>query len=331
MEFGAVPVTQAAGAVLAHSVALPDGKLKKGRVLSPDEVARLQAAGITRVTVARLGPDDMGEDEAALMLARALVEGGQGLRLSKPFTGRVNIHATGVGLARLDVERLHVVNAVDEMVTLATVPAWHRMGEGGMVGTVKVISYGAPRASVEKAAEIGRGAVTLAPVVTPDATLIVTTHDAGSSEETGKGLKAIEGRLDALRMELSASERVAHDADAVAEAIGRATGAMVLILTASATSDPRDVGPDAVRLAGGQVTRFGMPVDPGNLLFYGTLGDGRPVIGLPGCARSPALNGADWVLERLAAGHPPDRTEIGRMGVGGLLKEIPTRKQPRAG
>ena len=74
-----------------------------------------------------------------------------------------------------------------------------------------------------------------------------------------------------------------------------------------------------------------MPVDPGNLLFYGALGDGRPVIGLPGCARSPAMNGADWVLERLAAGHPPTSAEIGAMGVGGLLKEIPTRKHPRGG
>ena len=43
-----------------------------------------------------------------------------------------------------------------------------------------------------------------------------------------------------------------------------------------------------MRLAGGRVIRFGIPVDPGNLLFLGNIGT-RPVIGLPGCARSPAL------------------------------------------
>jgi len=106
---------------------------------------------------------------------------------------------------------------------------------------------------------------------------------------------------------------------------------MVLVLTASATSDPRDTGPEALRRAGGSVTRVGMPVDPGNLLFYGRLGDGRPLIGLPGCARSPARNGADRVLERLAAGLDLTSGEVGAMGVGGLLKEVPGRRQPREG
>jgi molybdenum cofactor cytidylyltransferase len=55
------------------------------------------------------------------------------------------------------------------------------------------------------------------------------------------------------------------------------------------------------------------------------------VIGLPGCARSPALNGADWVLERLACGLALTDDDIAAMGVGGLLKEIPIRPQPREG
>jgi molybdenum cofactor cytidylyltransferase len=108
----------------------------------------------------------------------------------------------------------------------------------------------------------------------------------------------------------------------------RAGGDMVLILTGSATSDLYDTAPQAVRAAGGNVLRFGMPVDPGNLLFLGDL-DGRPVVGLPGCARSPALNGADWVLERLACGISVSGADIAAMGVGGLLKEIPIRPQLR--
>jgi molybdenum cofactor cytidylyltransferase len=90
------------------------------------------------------------------------------------------------------------------------------------------------------------------------------------------------------------------------------------------------VAPSAVRAAGGTVTRFGMPVDPGNLLFLGTLGQGA-VIGLPGCARSPALNGADWVMARVICGVPVSDADIAGMGVGGLLKEIPSRPQPRRG
>ena len=90
------------------------------------------------------------------------------------------------------------------------------------------------------------------------------------------------------------------------------------------------MAPEAVRAAGGKIRRFGMPVDPGNLLFVGRLKK-RPVIGLPGCARSPALNGADWVLSRVVCGIDVGNKDIAGMGVGGLLKEIPTRPMPRRG
>ncbi|MGL5008622.1 MAG: molybdopterin-binding protein, partial [Paracoccaceae bacterium] len=135
-------------------------------------------------------------------------------------------------------------------------------------------------------------------------------------------------RLRALGMALSESRIVAHEAGAMAGALVEMAGEMVLILTGSATSDLHDTGPEAVRAAGGRVARFGMPVDPGNLLFHGAIGE-RPVIGLPGCARSPALNGADWVLERYACGLKVTDEDIAAMGVGGLLKEIAIRPQLR--
>ncbi len=86
--------------------------------------------------------------------------------------------------------------------------------------------------------------------------------------------------------------------------------------------------PAAIEAAGGTVSHFGMPVDPGNLLLMGEL-QGRRVIGLPSCARSPKLNGFDFVLWRVLAGLPIGRGELAAMGVGGLLTEIPSRPQPR--
>ncbi len=71
-----------------------------------------------------------------------------------------------------------------------------------------------------------------------------------------------------------------------------------------------------------------MPVDPGNLMLIGQV-RGHPVLGAPGCARSPKENGFDWVLMRLLAGLPVGRADITGMGVGGLLMEIVTRPQPR--
>ena len=146
--------------------------------------------------------------------------------------------------------------------------------------------------------------------------------------DSDKGIAATRTRVEALGLTLDDVQHVPHRVPDLAEALGRLKGDIALILTGSATSDIHDVAPTAVISAGGTVTRFGLPVDPGNLLFLGRIGS-RPVIGLPGCARSPALNGADWVLARVACGVDITDSDFAAMGVGGLLKEIPTRPQPR--
>ncbi len=325
MKFGAVPVSGALGAVLAHSVALPDGRLRKGVVLAEDDISALEAARINEVTVATLEIGDIDENTAADRLADALMVGSSGLHRSAAFTGRVNLIADTAGIAVLDVAALHAVNGVDPMITVATVPPHHQLRAGDMVATIKIISYAVPEVALVKAIAHAKAAIKVAGPTLTSATLIIT-EIAGGAGEKGRG--AIEDRLTALGVALASVQTVPHNQDALSEAITAAPTPLVLILTGSATSDIDDVAPAAVVQAGGHITRFGMPVDPGNLLFLGALGE-TCVIGLPGCARSPALNGADWVLARMVCGIDLQSHDIAQMGVGGLLKEIPTRPQPR--
>lgn len=325
MIFGPLPLDQALGAILAHSLPVAGGRLRKGKVLGPADLATLAAAGHVQVVCARLAPGDLDEDAAALALAQALVDGDPGLVLKPVGTGRVNIHAADAGLARIEAARVEAANAADPAITLATVAPWHRMEPDGMVATVKIITYGVDRLVINHACAGARGAFGLAVPRLRTAVMIETTTGAPASD---KGWRVTAERLERLGVTLAPEVLVPHDEAALAEALERAEGDLVLILTASATSDIHDTAPQAVRKAGGNVSHFGMPVDPGNLLFLGEL-NGRPVVGLPGCARSPALNGADWVIERLVCGVPVGPDEIRRMGVGGLLKDIPTRPRPR--
>ncbi|SEL02265.1 molybdenum cofactor cytidylyltransferase [Roseovarius azorensis] len=326
MKFGPVPLDQAEGAILAHSEQVAGGRLRKGAVLGTDQIGALRAAGYAQVTVARLETGDLHEDRAAEMLAQALRGTASGIAISAPFTGRVNLLAERPGVVCLDTGAINAANAVDPMITVATVPDHHQIRAGGMIATVKIIAYGVSGAALARAADLARGAVRLAVAQYRNASLIITDTPGGPGD---KGAEAIAARVTGLGMEMAETVICAHEEAALADAIGAARGDIVLILTASATSDPHDTAPQALRRAGGQVERFGMPVDPGNLLFLGSLG-GKPVIGLPGSARSPVLHGADWVLARVACGLPCGAAEIAAMGVGGLLKEIPTRPQPRS-
>ena len=342
MEFGEVPLDAGLGAILAHSEAVPGGRLRKGARLGAGEIAALRAAGLARVTVARPGPDDVGEDDAALALAQALVpEGSVGLRLRAAGAGRVNVMATGPGIVRVNAGRVDRINAVDAMLTLATVAPWQRMAPGGMVATVKVIAYAVAAGSLAAACAAGGGGgqgesrrsgapvLALLPPVRRRVALIQTQTARG--EDGGKGQRVTAMRVERLGGTLGPVTNVPHRVDALSDALRDVGDAdLILILTASATSDWHDTAPQALREAGGTVEQFGMPVDPGNLLFLGRIGR-VPVIGLPGCARSPALNGADWVLERVMCGQRVTARTIAAMGVGGLLKEIASRPRPREG
>ncbi len=326
MKFGPVPLSEAEGAVLAHSITADGFRLKKGTVIAARDVAAMEAVGFETVIVARLSGDDMPEDDAALSLAEALVA--PGLKLGPVFTGRVNLLAEAAGVVRVDARAIANMNSVHEGLTIATLPDYQRVHADQLVATVKIIPYGLPKSIVaDGVAALGEGALQLHAFVGGTARLVLTETPGFKKSLLSKGEAVVRERVETLGYRLSDVVTVAHRTEAVADVL-ETDADLIMILGASATSDRDDVAPAAVVAAGGQIERFGMPVDPGNLLFLGSL-DGRPVVGLPGCARSPALNGVDWVLERLAAGLPVSGADIAAMGVGGLLKEMPDRPQPR--
>ncbi|MGR3634560.1 MAG: molybdopterin-binding protein [Shimia sp.] len=324
MKFGAVPVETALGTVLAHSLVVGK-RIPKGTVLQETHLQALVDAGFETVVVAQLDQGDVAEDVAAAKLAESMLIGTEGVRATGAGAGRVNLYAEGCGMIRINAEIVQQVNSIDPMITVATVPDYHRVDADGMVATIKIIAYSVPSSALAEATKIARGAVSLRRPVFETATLIETIIGDVPSD---KGRRAMAGRVERMGMMLTERVLVPHKPGPLAQAIRSAPGDMIFVLTASATSDVMDVAPQALRDAGGQVERFGMPVDPGNLLFLGGI-SGKPVIGLPGCARSPALNGADWVLERVMCGSAVTHADIAAMGVGGLLKEIPTRPMPR--
>jgi len=331
MYFGSCPVATAEGAILAHAVRAGETVFKKGRALSADDLALLAKAGVGEIIAARLDPGDVGEDEAAARIARAAA--GTATRIGASFTGRANLYATESGLAVIDAARVERLNHLDESITLATLAPFARVSPRQMLATIKIIPFAAPKAAVAAAEDMlaGSPAIAVAPFRPHRVALISTALPSTRPTLLDKNRAALAQRLEAIGSTLVLERRTPHEAKALAAAIGEAQAAgadPILIFGATAITDRRDVIPAAIVLAGGQVDHFGMPVDPGNLLLTGRLGQ-TTLIGLPGCARSPKLNGFDFVLWRIAAGLPIDRESIAAMGVGGLLGEIPTRPQPR--
>ena len=327
MKFGMEQTKYAVGSILAHSLFCGRQKFRKGKVLDQRDIKKLIEFGYDEVATARLEESDTEEDFAATRVAENIHYNSEPENFTKStaFTGRVNIFANNTGIIVLDEEKLTEANSVDDMITIATIPNYSQVTKGSIVATIKIISYGVSTDKLTKVASLAISTIRLKTPKYSSAHLITTKISRGTSE---KAIGAIRKRTDTLGLSLNVNKDIPHVQSILEEAITEAKSDIILILTASATSDISDVAPMAIKSLGGTILRYGIPVDPGNLLFLGEL-NGMPIIGLPGCAKSPAINGADWVISRVVCDHTPNKHEFARMGLGGLLKEISSRPMPR--
>ena len=329
MRFGPVSLEEAEGAILAHAHKLPDGRLAKGTRLGPGDLARLAAAGTRSVVAAVLEEGDVSENAAAGRIAEALA--GSRIGAAPAATGRANLFAGEAGLFLPDRALIDAVNRVDPGITLATLGPYAPVEAGRMVATVKIIPLAVPGTAVDTACRLLRNgpALRLAPFRARQVTLVQTTLPGVKASVLDKTRRALQARLAPSGSAVVEEARCPHEPDALAAVLrNRKRADLVVIFGASAVIDEADVVPAAIRAAGGTVRHLGMPVDPGNLLLLAALA-GNPVIGAPGCARSPAENGFDWVLDRVLADLDVTGNEITGLGVGGLLTEIASRPKPR--
>lgn len=331
MKFGPVSLQNARNAISAHSLKAGEHVIKKGARLSDADLDALRANGFSEIIVALIDEGDIGEDEAAERLAIAL--SGAHLRRDKPNTGRNNLFAECAGLLRVNKDAIDKLNAIDEAVTFATLPDHRAVERGEMVATVKIIPFAVSGTMIDNAiAAFGATPlVEVKPFRKLKIAAISTLLPGLKPSVINKTLAVLEGRIAPSGATVESDHRVAHDVDAVANAIRASLndGAeLVVIYGASAITDRRDIIPAAIEKTGGRIEHFGMPVDPGNLMLVGEV-QGKIVLGAPGCARSPKENGFDWILQRIMAGETVTRADITSLGVGGLLMEIVQRGYPR--
>ena len=330
MKFGPASPADAVGGVTVHTLRQGSLVLKKGTTIGPAEVEALKTAGVKEVVVVRLEDGDISEDLAAGDIARAIA--GDGVDVERAFTGRSNLFATRAGVLVVDRAAVDNINRVDEAITFATLPAFKAVVSGEMIATVKIVPFGIEADLCEMAVTAAKtGRMSVAPYTIKRVGIVSTLLPGLAPKVIEKTLRVTADRLMPAGAAIIAERRVPHDEAALAASIEELLGLgaeLVIVFGASAIADRRDVIPAALEAVGGKIEHFGMPVDPGNLLLIGNAG-GVPVLGAPGCARSPVENGFDWVLTRLLAGLKVTRADLTGMGVGGLLMEIVTRPQPR--
>lgn len=335
MKFQPIPIENALNKILGHNISGDDGRraLRKGRPLTPADIETLRDLGREVVYVAEFEPGDIDENTAARRVVDAIV--GQHVRVTGPSTGRCNILADKTGILRVDASRVMRINACTG-ITLATMLTNRPVPQKKMVGTVKILPYGVPESLVWQAEQVAKesGPVLWLDPLLPKRVSVILSGSPSAESRTRRGfIPPLEERLAPLRGKIDAVSFIPLEDEsgeiALAEALRAHVAADLIILAGeTAVQDPHDIAPRAIRRAGGHVSCFGAPVDPGNLLVLAYL-DETPILGAPGCVRSPKMNIIDWVLPRLLVGDQLTRADIFALGHGGLLEDTPLRGIPR--
>lgn len=323
MKVEKVSLNQALGHILLHNQVGPDGRkiLKKGIKLSPEDIQQLESLGKSQVYVAILDEDDLDENEAARRLGDLIA--GEGIKATTATTGRVNLMAETAGVFKVNVNALLEFNQ-QPGITLGVIANNSQVQPRQLVGTIKIIPYSVPRATLAATEAIAAKTplIKLKPFIIKQAALITT----GSQEARPKVIEGftppLRDRLASYGVEMLAGPYVPEDEQAISQAIQGALGAgaeMILIAGETSIMDLEDITPRAIRAAGGHIAHHGVPVEPGNLLllaYYNQI----PIVGAPGCAKSKSYNVVDMVLPRLAAGEHLTRRDLIELGHGGYLQ-----------
>jgi molybdenum cofactor cytidylyltransferase len=294
MKFGPASPADAVGGVTVHTLRQGSLVLKKGTTIGPAEVEALNNAGVKDVVVVRLEDGDVSEDVAAGGIAQAIA--GDGVDVERAFTGRSNLFAARAGVLVVDRAAVDDINRVDEAITFATLSAFKAVVPGEMIATVKIVPFGIESMLCERAVAAAKtGRMSVAPYKIKRVGIVSTLLPGLAPKVIEKTLRVTADRLTPAGATIIAERRVPHDETALAASIKELLGLgaeLVIVFGASAIADRRDVIPAALEEVGGEILHFGMPVDPGNLLLIGNAG-GVPVLGAPGCARSPVEDGFD--------------------------------------
>ena len=333
MKFGEVELDEAVGGILAHKLYDDSGKLifNKGHRLSESDIADLRRRGRSRITVTQLSAADLHENAAAERIGTVVA--GANVRVRAPGVGRANLTAAARGVLHVNVPTLEIINHIYDGITIATRREYSLVDAGEMVALVKVVPFGVPAArvvDVERIAEASASVLQVRPLLAKRVALIVSGTEA-TRERLLKSFHApVLRRIEGWGSQLIEPTYTAHKAGAIAEAISaHADADLILVASISAIIDREDIVPSALLRAGGSITLHGVPVDPGTLMMMGYLGE-VPVVGAPGCVKSPKTNVIDWILPRLLTGERLTRANLVSMGHGGLLKDIAERPMPRS-
>ncbi len=319
-----VAVEQAVGTVLAHDLTqiIPGEykgpKFKKGHIITEEDIPLLLSMGKRHLFVLEKDDNDVHEDEAAYRIASKAA--GEGIELTDPSEGKIELKATYDGLLRIDRDRLYELVSQDEIM-FATIHENIVVRKGEKLAGTRII----PLFIAEELLQQAESVLSDGPIIkiVPLKEMKVGVVTTGSEVYNGiiedKFGPVLVRKFGELGSKVEKQVFADDDDEMIAGCIKQLIdeGMDIIGVTGGMSVDPDDMTPSGIRKAGGEVVSYGAPVLPGAMFMLSYVGD-VPVVGLPGCVMYSRTSIFDLIVPRLLAGEKVTKKDIAKLAHGGL-------------
>ncbi|PID71816.1 MAG: molybdopterin-binding protein [Desulfobulbus propionicus] len=327
-EKKSIPVDQAVGMVLPHDITeivrdeFKGRAFKKGHIIRPEDIEHLRRLGKDHVYVLQLTDQEIHENEAGMLLAKALA--GPGIKFANEvIEGKMALKAAHRGLLKVNRDALLQFNMLGE-VMCSTLQDNTPVQKGEQVAATRLIPLVARRRLVNRAVSIAsleEGIVKVVPLPSVKFGLVITGSEVYYKRIEDKFEQVLRDKLKLLGSEVVsvgfAPDNVQHIAAEIHKSL--AQGAEFIVTSGGMSVDPDDVTRLGIKEAGASDMVYGTPVLPGAMFMVARIGE-VPIVGVPACGMFHNITVLDLVLPRLLTGESIGRRELAELGHGGLCR-----------
>lgn len=324
-----IRVKESVGTQLVHDITeIRPGQFKgpafrKGHTICEEDICHLQRLGKNHLYALELEPDEIHENEAAAILAKAL--SGEGIYWEDdPKEGKISLLALSDGILKVDTVSLAAFNMVEE-VMCATLHSHTLVEKGEMVAATRAIPLVMKRAAIERAAAIARQngfVLEVRPLRSARVGLVITGNEVYQGLIEDRFAPVLTEKVVNLGSKVASVDLAPDDAEAIAQVIGGQLkkGCDLILLSGGMSVDPDDVTRLGIRRAGANELHYGAAVLPGAMFLVAYL-QNVPLLGVPACGLYHKTTVLDLVLPRILSGERVGNAELAFLGHGGLCKD----------
>lgn len=332
-----VAVQKAVGTVLAHDLTqiivgeFKGAKFKKGHVIKEEDIPVLLSMGKKHLYVVEKDDNDVHEDEAAFRVASKAA--GEGISLTEPHEGKIELIAECTGLLKIDRERLYELVSQDEIM-FASIQENIVVKEGQKLAGTRIIPLFISEENLQIAEKILEGGpiIKVVPLKNMKVGVVTTGSEVYSGLIEDKFGPVLVKKFGELGSTVVKQVFADDDDEMIAGCIRQLIdeGMDIIGVTGGMSVDPDDMTPSGIRKAGGEVVSYGAPVLPGAMFMLSYVGD-APVVGLPGCVMYSRSSIFDLIVPRLLAGEKVTKKDINMLAHGGLCLNCEVCTYPMCG